>query len=246
MLETFNHFFHTYLYPNQLKHGAKLIGRWVNESQTEITAMWEYESVEHYHSIEKDIQQSELHRAAQEKRKENGHLFLECHEEFLSSTSEKGTYFPPKHIVTVSGYITNEKGEVLLVRNLHRSDTMEMPGGQVEEGERLDDAIHREIFEETGVHVTLTNVSGIYQNHSRDITCIVFRGTYKSGTLQPEEGETSEVLFARLTEDNLSSFITREQFKVRVLDAMKTQTVPLNIYHVQPFQLLNRYGDNNK
>ncbi|MFD1039080.1 hypothetical protein ACFQ3N_11870 [Virgibacillus byunsanensis] len=30
-LDEFNDFFHTYLYPNQIKHGSKLIGRWVNE-----------------------------------------------------------------------------------------------------------------------------------------------------------------------------------------------------------------------
>ncbi len=29
MYDTFNHFFHTYLLPNQLTHGASLVGRWV-------------------------------------------------------------------------------------------------------------------------------------------------------------------------------------------------------------------------
>lgn len=38
-LAVFNNFFHKYLLPNQLKHGSKLIGRWVNEKQTEITAI---------------------------------------------------------------------------------------------------------------------------------------------------------------------------------------------------------------
>ncbi|MFP3472453.1 NIPSNAP family protein, partial [Micrococcus sp. SIMBA_144] len=46
-LDEFNEFFHTYLYPNQLKHGAKLVGRWVNETQNEITATWQYESMNH-------------------------------------------------------------------------------------------------------------------------------------------------------------------------------------------------------
>ena len=51
----------------------------------------------------------------------------------------------PKHIVAVAGYLTNEKDEVLLAKVHWRSDTWELPGGQVEEGEALDQAICREI-----------------------------------------------------------------------------------------------------
>jgi 8-oxo-dGTP diphosphatase len=39
--EEFNAFFHTYLLPNQLKHGARLIGRWVTEEKNEIMAIWD-------------------------------------------------------------------------------------------------------------------------------------------------------------------------------------------------------------
>ena len=51
-LNEFNEFFHTYLYPNQTTHGAKLVGRWVNEAKDEIVAIWEYESIEEYQNIE--------------------------------------------------------------------------------------------------------------------------------------------------------------------------------------------------
>ncbi|WP_327607665.1 NIPSNAP family protein [Virgibacillus tibetensis] len=133
-LDAFNNFFHTYLYPNQIKHGSKLIGRWVNELQDEITTLWEYKSMEQYEAIEHKIRNSDLHREAQVRRKELGNLYIESHQEFLTSTAPlPASYHPPKHIVSVSGYIANENGEVLLVRNLHRSDTMEMPGGQVED-----------------------------------------------------------------------------------------------------------------
>ncbi|MGV3465371.1 MAG: NIPSNAP family protein, partial [Heyndrickxia sp.] len=131
-VQVFTDFFHEYLYPNQMKHGSKLVGRWVNEKRDEIMAIWEYESLEQYHKIEQKIRESELHRLAQEKRKELGNLYIESSQEFLTPT---GNYQDPKHIVSVSAYITNEKGEVLLVKNHHRSDTYEMPGGQVEEGE---------------------------------------------------------------------------------------------------------------
>ncbi len=67
MLEPFNQFFHTYLYPNQRQHGAKLIGRWTNDTHTEIVAIWAYISKEHYESIETSIRASDLHKQAQKK-----------------------------------------------------------------------------------------------------------------------------------------------------------------------------------
>lgn len=58
---------------------------------------------------------------------------------------------PPKHTVSVSALLMNEHDEVLLVRTHWRSDTWEMPGGNVDEGEPLDQAVCREFLEETGV-----------------------------------------------------------------------------------------------
>jgi 8-oxo-dGTP diphosphatase len=52
---------------------------------------------------------------------------------------------PPKHIVAVSAYVVNDKDEVLLVKTHWREDTWESPGGQVEEGEPLDQAVCREV-----------------------------------------------------------------------------------------------------
>jgi 8-oxo-dGTP diphosphatase len=68
--EEFTHFFHTYLLPNQLKHGARLVGRWVTEGKDEVTAIWEYDSFEEYTRIEEAVRNDDLHRVAQEKRQE--------------------------------------------------------------------------------------------------------------------------------------------------------------------------------
>lgn len=240
-LEDFNQFFHSYLYPNQLKHGANLVGRWVNESKDEIVAIWKYESMEQYETIESMIKKSELHQKAKERRLELGELFIESRQDFLTSTAEPNHNPPPKHIVSVSGYITNEKGEVLLVRNQHRSDTMEMPGGQVEEGETLEEAIHREIFEETGAKVRLTGITGIYQNITNNIICVVFRGEYQSGELRTAEGETTEVIFTPLTKENVEQFITRPHFKNRAIDAMVPSYLPYEAFRVGPYELIKRY-----
>lgn len=55
----------------------------------------------------------------------------------------------PKHIIAVSAYVLNDKGEALLVKTHWRADTWEPPGGQVEEGKPLDAAVFREVLEET-------------------------------------------------------------------------------------------------
>lgn len=241
-LDTFNHFFHTYLYPNQLNYGATLVGRWVNETKDEIVAIWEYTDMEHYEVIEKQIRNSELHKQAQETRKAIGELYIESKQDFLSSTAPPpASYHDPKHIMSVSGYITNQAGEVLLVRNYHRADTLEMPGGQVEVGETLEEAIHREILEETGATVRLVGITGIYQNITRGVTCVVFRGEYQSGELRTAESETSEVYFTELTKENIDQLITREQFKTRTLDAMDANYLPYEAFKVRPYELLSRY-----
>lgn len=238
-VEAFTAFFHTYLYPNQIRHGAKLIGRWVNNAQTEITAIWAYPSKEGYHQIEEQIRASSLHNEAQQKRRELEPLYLEKEETFLMSTVKNE---PPKHILSVSGYITNQDGDVLLVRNDHRYDTYEMPGGQVEEGETLEEAIHREVREETGVEITLSGITGIYQNRTLGVTCVVFRGKLKAGVPRPSPGETAEVFFTSLNEEKIHALITREAFRTRVFDAMKEKYLPYETYFVRPYELLSRFN----
>ncbi|MFI8686996.1 NIPSNAP family protein [Rossellomorea sp. NPDC077527] len=82
----FNHFFHEYLLPNQLLHGAELIGRWVNEKRTKITAIWKYESMEHYKQIEECIKRTSLHQLAQTHRSTIEPLYISTNEEYWSMT----------------------------------------------------------------------------------------------------------------------------------------------------------------
>ncbi|MDN4607683.1 NIPSNAP family protein [Sporosarcina highlanderae] len=63
-VDIFNTHFNETNLPNQLKHGAKLIGRWMiphNEDTTEVLAIWEYESYEDYVEIEKSVRNDKAH-----------------------------------------------------------------------------------------------------------------------------------------------------------------------------------------
>ena len=52
---------------------------------------------------------------------------------------------------TVGALVVNEKGEVLIVRSHKWGDKYTVPGGHIELGERAEDAIKREVKEETGL-----------------------------------------------------------------------------------------------
>lgn len=70
-IEEFNLLFNEILLPSQLKYGARLIGRWMNEkdkNNTEVFAIWEYDSYEDYERIESQIKSDEEHVMMVQKR----------------------------------------------------------------------------------------------------------------------------------------------------------------------------------
>lgn len=208
---------------------------------------WLYRNIEHYKSIESQIRISEQYRIAKEKKEELGELYMESSQDFLTSTAPSPvTYHPPKHLIAASGYITNKDGEVFLVRHFHRSDTMEIPGGQLDEDATIEEAIHREVFEEIGIKVQLIGLNGIYQNVTRGVTCVVFRSEYQSGELRTAVDETSEVIFTKLNKENINQFITREQFRSRTIDAMEENYLPYGAFKVRPYELISRFEIKNE
>lgn len=73
----------------------------------------------------------------------------------------------PVHIVSVGGLIENDEGKILLVKSPDRG--WEIPGGQVEEGETLTDALKREIKEEAGIHIEVGRLKAVHSNISKRI-----------------------------------------------------------------------------
>ena len=68
----------------------------------------------------------------------------------------------PTHIVAVGGIVEDGNGNILLVKT--RNGGWVFPGGQVEVGENLPDALMREIKEESGIDVTVSKLIGVYSN----------------------------------------------------------------------------------
>jgi nucleoside triphosphatase len=64
---------------------------------------------------------------------------------------------------TVGALILNSKGEVLIVRSSKWNDKYTVPGGHIELGERAEDAIRREVKEETCLDVEVDRLLLVQQ-----------------------------------------------------------------------------------
>ena len=69
---------------------------------------------------------------------------------------------------TVGGIIFNPEDEILLVRSMKSKDRYVIPGGHIELGETMEDALKREILEETGLAIRDLQLVSVQQFVFRD------------------------------------------------------------------------------
>ena len=100
---------------------------------------------------------------------------------------------------SVAGVVIHE-GKVLLVRHTYgvRKGRLIVPGGYALLEESAEDAVRREVMEETGVEVQPEGVIGVRFNH-RD-WYVAFRCRYVSGTARSDCDENSEALWMPVEE----------------------------------------------
>ncbi|WP_313894647.1 cytoplasmic protein [Psychrobacillus sp.] len=101
-VDNFNEHFNKTNLPNQLKHGARLVGRWMRDNKdntVEIFAIWEYGSYEDYIEIENNVRGDGPHvQRVKDWYEQNGgrdhvynHYILEVSNEELVSTVHLGS-----------------------------------------------------------------------------------------------------------------------------------------------------------
>jgi len=112
--------------------------------------------------------------------------------------------------ITVDGII--KKGnEILLIRrkNIPFKNSWALPGGYLEYNEKTEDAVIREIFEETGLFTEIINLIGVYSDPKRDprghTVSIIYELRIIKGKLESGDDAT-DVNFFNLNNlpDNLS------------------------------------------
>ena len=127
----------------------------------------------------------------------------------------------PQHSVSVAGVVVRADGRVLAIKRADNG-TWEPPGGVLELSETPADGVRREVYEETGIKVSVERLTGVYKNMARGIVALVFR-------CRPEDGherlsdETAAVGW--LTGEEVRARMN-EAYAVRVQDALRDGPVP--------------------
>ena len=121
----------------------------------------------------------------------------------------------PKHSVSVAGAVVREDGRLLAIRRADNG-TWELPGGVLELDETPEAGVVREVLEETGIHVEVDELTGVYKNMTRGIVALVFRCKPSGGT---ERTSSESTAVSWLTPDEVSDRMS-EAFAVRLLDAL--------------------------
>ncbi len=102
--------------------------------------------------------------------------------------------------LTVDAIVPYE-GKIVLIRRKNEpfKDRYALPGGIVEYGERVEDALRREVKEETGLEVEVYRLVGVYSDPDRDprghFVSVCFVALPKGGRLMADSDAKEVALF---------------------------------------------------
>jgi 8-oxo-dGTP diphosphatase len=131
------------------------------------------------------------------------------------STGAPKVQSTPLHSVSVAGAVVREDGRLLAIQRADNG-TWELPGGVLELTESPEAGVRREVLEETGIHVSVDELTGVYKNTTRGVVALVFRCKPTGGTERTSDESTA---VAWLTPDEVADRMA-EVFAVRLLDAL--------------------------
>ena len=134
-------------------------------------------------------------------------------------------------VPSVTAIVRDDVGDLLLVHKTD-NDLWALPGGGVDPGESVSEAVIREVLEETGMHVEVDRLSGVYTNprhvmayddgEVRQQFSLCFIARLRGGELTTSS-ETSELGFVAL--DRLDELNIHPSMRLRIdhgLDATRT------------------------
>jgi len=117
--------------------------------------------------------------------------------------------------LSVRVLLANEEGKILILKRSTDSKTnpgkWELPGGKVDQGESFDQALIREVHEETQLKITLDHVVGVSEQNLHLIRAvhIIMSGKIIEGnlTLSSEHEGYAWVFFENLVEYELADWL---------------------------------------
>lgn len=129
-----------------------------------------------------------------------------------------------------------QDGRVLLSRR-RDSGWWNLPGGGVELGEPVDAAVIRELREETGLHVEVERLVGVYSKPQKNEVVLTFKCQVVGGTLI----QTTEATEHAFVDPNVLPPRTLPKHADRIMDAL--QYLPWAIIRAQTEPSVSRSED---
>ena len=137
--------------------------------------------------------------------------------------------------VSVAGLVTDDRGNILLVKSPRRG--WEYPGGLVEPGETLQDALIREIKEESGIEVKITGFIGLCKNIEKDSVNIDFTCKAIGGQLTPSD-ESTELMW--INKEKALEMITFPLTRKRLENMLSgSEQVNCFCFKKEPFEIVS-------
>ena len=146
----------------------------------------------------------------------------------------------PKHSVSVAGVVVNDAGQILVIQRRDNGH-WEAPGGVLELNESFKDGVRREVFEETGIRVTVGRLTGVYKNMRVGVVALVFRCTPAPPQVdaQLQSAEAATVRWVELTD---VPDLMDPAYAVRVADAFGASPEPATRLHDGVHLLTGAWG----
>ncbi|MFI6576803.1 NUDIX hydrolase [Nocardiopsis sp. NPDC050513] len=121
----------------------------------------------------------------------------------------------PLHSVSVAGAVIRDDGRMLAIQR-RDNGSWEPPSGVLGLDETPEEGVVREVLEETGIHVEVGPLTGVYKNMSRRVVALVFRCKPSGGAARA----TPEATAVEWLTPNEVKKRMGEVYAVRLLDAL--------------------------
>lgn len=131
--------------------------------------------------------------------------------------------FQDQFLVAVTGVIFNEKNEVLLFKHTYRSNAWGLPAGYMKAGEHPQEALEREIEEESGFIISIEERLKIRTDRETARLEICYLGFFVGGEFQSSP-EVSEFGFFSI--ENLPLISKKELRVIHTASLMLEQIRP--------------------
>lgn len=132
--------------------------------------------------------------------------------------------------IGVFASIFNENGEVLCVQRNYRPFGWTTPGGRLEDGESPEQAVIREVYEETGYSVSVIRFNGIYAAPFKSDLVISFTCKIQSAEIWEPNDEIAERSFFAL---NNLPVPMKNNARVRIRDAADEKVAVCHVFTAQ-------------